>query len=110
MAKILLVDDEDKFRSDIAERLKLRGFETVESDNGEDAIKAVRRDNDIDVALLDLKMPGLSGEQTLSELKKYRPAIQVIMLTGHGSLESAMKTGRLDAYGALRNGKASGDD
>ena len=101
MAKILLVDDEDKFRSDIAERLKLRGFETVESDNGEDAIKAVRRDNDIDVALLDLKMPGLSGEQTLSELKKYRPAIQVIMLTGHGSLESAMKTGRLDAYGYL---------
>jgi len=102
MAKILLVDDEAKFRSDLAKRLNLRGYETMEAANGEDAIKAARSENDIDVVVLDLRMPGLDGEQTLSELKKYRPAIQVIMLTGHGSLESAMKTGRLEAYGYLQ--------
>lgn len=101
MAKILLVDDEEKFRADTARRLNLRGFETVEAGNGEDAIKAARADNEIDIVLLDLKMPGLGGEQTLAELKKYKPALQVIMLTGHGSLESAMATGRLEAYGYL---------
>ena len=101
MAKILFVDDEAKYRSDLAQRLNLRGYETSESDNGEDAIKRVRSDSDIDVVVLDLRMPGLNGEQTLAELKKYRPAIQVIMLTGHGSMESAMKTGRLEAYGYL---------
>ncbi|MCK5126836.1 MAG: anion permease [candidate division Zixibacteria bacterium] len=102
MAKILLVDDEDKFRSDLAERLNLRGYETIEAGNGEYAIKAARSDNDIDVVLLDLKMPGLSGEQTLTELKKYRPAIQIIMLTGHGSMASAMEIGRLEAYAYLQ--------
>jgi sodium-dependent dicarboxylate transporter 2/3/5 len=101
MAKILLVDDEAQFRSDTAKRLNLRGYDTIESGNGEDAIKAARKNNDIDVVVLDLKMPGMDGEQTLVELKRHRPAIQVIMLTGHGSMESAMKTGRLDAYGYL---------
>ncbi|MCP4685447.1 MAG: response regulator [bacterium] len=101
MPKILLVDDEDNFRSDLAERLNLRGYDTIEAGNGEYAIKAARADNDIDIVLLDLKMPGLSGEQTLTELKKYRPAIQVIMLTGHGSMASAMETGRLEAFAYL---------
>jgi sodium-dependent dicarboxylate transporter 2/3/5 len=101
MAKILLVDDEDKFRSDLAARLNLRGYETVEAGNGDYAIKVARSDNDIDVVLLDLKMPGLSGDQTLAELKKYRPALQVIMLTGQGSMASAMETGRLEAYAYL---------
>jgi sodium-dependent dicarboxylate transporter 2/3/5 len=102
MAKILLVDDEAKFRSDMAERLKLRGLETVQAGTGEEAIKVARSDSDIDVTVLDLRMPGLDGEQTLAELKKYAPAMQVIMLTGHGSMESAMTTGRLEAYGYLQ--------
>ena len=101
MPKILLVDDEARFRADLAERLRLRGYETMEAENGENAIKAARSDNDIDVIILDLKMPGLSGEQTLGELKRYRPAVQVIMLTGHGSMASAMETGRLEAYAYL---------
>jgi DNA-binding response OmpR family regulator len=101
MPKILLVDDEDRFRADLAKRLRLRGYETIEAGNGEYAIKVARNDNEIGVVLLDLKMPGLSGEQTLAELKKYRPAVQVIMLTGHGSMASAMETGRLEAYAYL---------
>jgi len=102
VAKILLVDDEDKFRLNLAERLELRGYETVQAGIGEYAIKLARHDQDIDVVLLDRKMPGMGGEQTLAELKSFRPAIQVIMLTGHGSMESAMETGRLEAYSYLQ--------
>ncbi|MBD3402603.1 response regulator [candidate division GN15 bacterium] len=98
MAKVLLVDDEVKFRTSLARRLALRGFATVEVDNGEDAVKQIRADSEIDVVLLDRKMPGMSGEQALKEMKGFRPELQVIMLTGQSTFESAMETGRLEAY------------
>lgn len=102
MPKILLVDDEDQFRTSLAKRLNLRGYETVDVDNGEDAIKQIRKDKDIDIVLLDRKMPAMDGEQALKEMKSFRPELQVIMLTAHGSMESAMETGRLDAYSYLQ--------
>lgn len=102
MPKVLLIDDEDKFRISLAKRLKLHGFDTVDLNSGEDAVKLVRSDSDIDVVLLDRKMPGMSGEQVLTELKRYRPELQIIMLTGHGTMKSAMETGRLDAYTYLQ--------
>ena len=98
MATILLVDDEDRFRESLAKRLSLRDYDVVDVDNGEDAIKRVRADRDLEVVVLDVKMPGMDGHQTLKEIKEFRPAIQVIMLTGHGSLESAKATGKLDAF------------
>lgn len=101
MPKVLLVDDEDTFRTPLAKRLELRGIQIVEADNGEDAIKLIRGDSEIDVIVLDRKMPGMTGEQALQEMKRFRPELQVIMLTAHGSLESAMETGRLDAYAYL---------
>ena len=101
MPKVLLVDDEDQFRSSLAQRLKLRGYETVDVNNGEDAVKLIRKDNDIDVVLLDRKMPGMDGEQVLKEMKGFRPELQIIMFTAHASMESAMETGRLDAYSYL---------
>ncbi len=102
MPKVLLIDDEDKFRTSLAKRLKLHGFDTVDLNSGEDAVKLVRTDSDIDIVLLDRKMPGMSGEQVLTELKRYRPELQIIMLTGHGTMKSAMETGRLDAYTYLQ--------
>jgi len=102
MPKILLCDDEDKFRISLAKRLNLHGYETIDVTNGEDALKAVRGDTDIDVVILDRKMPGMTGEQTLQEVKRYRPELQIIMLTGHGSMDSAMESGRLDAYSYLQ--------
>jgi len=101
MSKVLIVDDEEKFRTSIAQRLTLRDIENINTDNGEDAIKLIRSDFDIDVVLLDLKMPKMSGDQVLKEIKGFRPELQVIILTGHGSLDSAMEIGRLEAYSYL---------
>jgi len=98
MSRILLVDDEDKFRESLARRLNMRDYETVDVSNGEDAIKRIRQDGEIDVMLLDLRMPGMDGGQVLREAKGFRPELQVIILTGHGSLQSAMEIGKLDAY------------
>jgi len=80
----------------------MRGYDTIELSSGEDAVKTVRADKEIDVVILDRQMPGMKGEEVLSELKRFRPELQVIMLTGHGSLKSAMETGRLDAYRYLQ--------
>lgn len=101
MSKILIIDDEENFRSSLSERLKMRGYDNVTLPDGHDAVKIVRGDPDIDVVILDLKMPGPSGEEVLKEMKYYRPALQVIVLTGHGSTESAVATGKLDAYSYL---------
>ena len=101
MPKLLLVDDENQFRESLAKRLKLRGFEVVDLDNGEDALKLIRSDNDIDVVILDRKMPKMSGEQALREMRSFRPELEVIMLTGHGTMESAMETGKMEVYAYL---------
>lgn len=98
MARILLVDDEDSFRVSVAKRLRLRGYDTVDLPDGEEAVRRVRADTEVDVIVLDRKMPGMQGEEVLKEIKRFRPEAQVIILTGHGSLESATEAGRLDAF------------
>jgi solute carrier family 13 (sodium-dependent dicarboxylate transporter), member 2/3/5 len=98
---VLLIDDEDQFRITLSKRLSKRGYHVIDVDNGEDAIKMVRHENP-EVVLLDLKMPGMDGIQTLRELKKIRPEVQIVMLTGHGDVESARVTGKHDVYGFLQ--------
>ncbi|MFH1921802.1 MAG: SLC13 family permease [Planctomycetota bacterium] len=93
--KILLVDDEDQFRTALSKQLSVRGFQVLDVSNGEDAIKIVRHEN-LEVVILDQQMPGMDGIQTLKEIKKVRPEVQVIMLTGHGSTESARISGKND--------------
>jgi solute carrier family 13 (sodium-dependent dicarboxylate transporter), member 2/3/5 len=95
--KILLVDDEDQFRKALAQQLSVRGFTVEGLNNGKDAIKFVRHENP-EVVVLDQKMPGMDGIQTLKEIKKLRPEVQVIMLTGHGNTESARVTGKHDVF------------
>ena len=80
---ILLIDDEDRFRQALARQLEVREFNVLDTSNGEDAIKLVRHRNP-EVIILDQKMPGMDGIQTLKEIKKIRPEVQVIMHTGHG--------------------------
>ena len=97
---ILLVDDEDRFRLALAKQLEVRGFKVIDASNGEDAIKMVRHKNP-NVVILDQKMPGMDGIQTLKEIKKIRPEVQVIMHTGHGCIESARITGKHDVFGYI---------
>jgi sodium-dependent dicarboxylate transporter 2/3/5 len=101
MPKVLLIDDEDLFRESLAKRLNLRGYKTIDLGKGEDAVKVAKCDPDIDVVILDRKMPGISGEQVLREIKEFRPEVPVIFLTGHSSIDSAMEVGRLEAYAYL---------
>jgi len=101
MAKILLVDDDDGFRTSLAQRLDLRGYHTIDVGDPEEAIRIARNDLEIEVILLDRQMPGMDGHEVLSEIRVFRPAVQVIMLTGYGTVESAMDSARLDAYAYL---------
>jgi len=98
--RVVIVDDEDRFRESLKLQLQARGFEVFDAGNGEDAIKIVRHDNP-QVVILDQKMPGMDGIQTLKELKKIRPEVQIIMHTGHGSIESARVTGKHDVFSYL---------
>jgi len=83
--KVLVVDDEIEFATTLAERLNIRGFETAACFCTEDALALIHAKDIPDVVLLDLKMPRMDGMETLVEIKKYNPTIEVIMLTGHGA-------------------------
>ena len=98
--RLLLVDDEERFRKSLAARLRLRGYVVDDVGDGEQAISRVRRFCP-DVVLLDRKMPNMNGEEALREIKRISPETQVIMLTGHASLVSATETGRLEAFAYL---------
>ncbi len=100
-ASIVVVDDEERFRKNLCDRLRLRGFVVQDTGDGEEAIRLCRQSNP-DVVILDRKMPGMSGEEVLKEIKKITPAVQVVMLTGHGSIESAAEAGRLQAFAYLQ--------
>ena len=98
--KLLIVDDEVNFLNAIAKRIQMRGFDVTKATNGEDAVK-IARNNKFDLALLDMKMPGMSGKQVLQILKQEHKYIEVIILTGHGSLDNAVESTKLGAFGYL---------
>jgi solute carrier family 13 (sodium-dependent dicarboxylate transporter), member 2/3/5 len=95
--KILLIDDETRFRKALAQQLVCRDFCIMDTDNGEDAIKIIRHNNP-EIVILDQNMPGMDGIQTLKEIKRVKPEVQVIMHTGHGSTELARVTGKHDVF------------
>jgi DNA-binding NtrC family response regulator len=98
--RLLIVDDEEKFLASIARRLEMRDFDVTTASNGQSALDAARQAT-FDIALLDLKMPGLNGQQVLEILKSEHKHLEVIILTGHGSLDSAVKCTQLGAFGYL---------
>jgi DNA-binding NtrC family response regulator len=98
--RVLIVDDEVKFLDAIGRRLKTRNLEVVTASNGSDALE-IARTQTFDVALLDLKMPGLNGKEVLEILKREHKFIEVIILTGHGSMESAVECTKLGAFAYL---------
>ena len=98
--KLLIVDDEVRFLDAIARRLEMRGFDVTKASSGAAAL-AVAQTQKFDVALLDLKMPGMNGREILEVLKGEHKFLEVIILTGHGSLDSAVECTKLGAYGYL---------
>jgi DNA-binding NtrC family response regulator len=98
--KLLIVDDEVKFVDSIAERLEMRGLAVSKAYGGADAVNLARRER-FDLALLDLKMPGLDGREVLRILQEEQKHVEVVILTGHGSLDSAVECTKLGAYGYL---------
>jgi DNA-binding NtrC family response regulator len=99
--KLLLVDDETEFVKTLSERLKMRELDSEIALNGEEALEIVGKEAP-DVMVLDLKMPGIDGMEVLRVIKKAHPAVQVIMLTGHGSEKDEKEARRLGAYDYLQ--------
>ena len=98
--RVLLVDDEKEFVESLSERLELRLFEVKTSYNADDSISLLQQE-DVDVMILDVLMPGKDGIATLTEIKKLKPLTQVIMLTGNATVETAISGMKLGAYDYL---------
>ena len=98
--KVLLVDDEKDFIEMLSLRLKEVGERITVAYSGQEGLDALEK-ADIDVVILDIKMPGMDGIETLSEIKKKYPLVEVIMLTGHGSTETAVQGMKLGAFDYL---------
>ncbi|MBW2442694.1 MAG: response regulator [Deltaproteobacteria bacterium] len=99
LANVLLVDDESEFVETFSERLTMRNLEILKAFSGEEALQVLEAHQDIEIVILDVKMPGMDGIETLAEIKKRYPLIEVIMLSGHADVESAiegMKQGAFD--------------
>ncbi len=95
--RILVVDDEGDFVETLVKRLKKRKFDAVGIGSGEEALTLLEQQH-FDVVILDVRMPGLDGIETLKEMKRKRPLLEVIMLTGHASVESGMQGMQLGAF------------
>lgn len=96
--KVLLVDDEVDFLEVMEERLTARGIEVSTSSSAKDALEQIDADA-FDAVILDLQMPGMDGLEALQQIKERRPEIQVILLTGHATVEKgveAIKMGAMD--------------
>lgn len=99
--RLLLVDDENEFVETLADRLKMRELDASIARNGEEALSAVKEEEP-DVIVLDLKMPGIDGIEVLKRVKKAYPHVEVIILTGHGSKQDEEAARRLGAFDYVR--------
>jgi DNA-binding NtrC family response regulator len=99
IANVLLVDDEVEFVESFSERLVIRNLDISKAFSGAEALRILEANKNIEVVILDVRMPEMDGIQTLAEIKKDFPLVEVIMLTGHADIESAiegMKKGAFD--------------
>ncbi|EGB16232.1 response regulator receiver protein [Pseudodesulfovibrio mercurii] len=98
--KALLVDDEESFRNTLCKRLTRRGMTVEQAGSGEEALERLKTFQP-DVILLDVKMPGMDGLTALHKIKEINPLVEVVMLTGHASMEIAIRGMELGAFDYL---------
>jgi two-component system NtrC family sensor kinase len=98
--RLLLVDDEEEFRRTIAKRMKLRGIVSEQSASGEECLSVLEK-KAMDVVVLDVKMPGMSGIEALHHIKKKYPKIEVILLTGHATTQDGVEGIKAGAFDYL---------
>ncbi len=99
-SKILLVDDEVVFANNMSKLLAIRGYKVTSVNSGDSAINALEEE-DFDVVVLDLKMNGMDGITTLKEIKKLGLFTETLILTGHGSIDTALEAIKIGAYDFL---------
>ena len=95
--KLLLVDDEVKFLDSISKRLELKNFDVTTAATGKEAIESAEKGL-FDVAVVDFQMPGMDGAQVLKTLKEKHKYLEIIMLTGHATIDSAVECTKLGAF------------
>jgi two-component system, OmpR family, response regulator CpxR len=100
IAKVLLVDDEEQFVEVLGQRLETRNFRVNSVFNGDDAIEFVIS-HEVDVVVLDVLMPGRDGIETLREIKRIKPLVEVVMLTGNATVPTAIEGMKLGAFDFL---------
>jgi DNA-binding NtrC family response regulator len=98
--KVLIVDDEERFRTTMCKLLTVRGLEASTVGSGKEALEKLR-DTPHDIVVLDIRMPEMGGVQALSEIKKIDPQIEVILMTGYASVDTAKEIIKLGAFDYL---------
>ena len=97
---ILIIDDEKNIREGLSASLEMEGYNTVLAENGKVGLELFAK-GDIDLVITDLRMPEVTGEQVMQKILSENPGVPVIVLTGHGSIDSAVDAMRLGAYDFL---------
>ena len=95
--KVLIVDDEERFRTTLHKLLAVRNIDAAHVGSAREAFSEIAN-NDYDVILLDVKMPEMDGIQALGRIKRENPQIEVIILTGHASVDAAIEIMKLGGY------------
>ena len=101
LANVLLVDDEVPFVQTMTKRLTKRDLRITSAFNGQEALDKLEEHRSIEVVILDVKMPGMDGNETLKEIKRRYPLVEVIMLTGHATVESGIEGMKMGAFDYL---------
>lgn len=101
IAKILLVDDEKAFVETMIKRLNKRDMDIIPAHNGQEALEQLEKHSDIEVVILDIKMPVMGGMEALAKIKAKHPIVEVIMLTGHATVETGIEGMKMGAFDYL---------
>jgi DNA-binding NtrC family response regulator len=101
IANVLMVDDEVEFVETFSERLEMRGLGISKAFSGKEALKVLKKDKNVEVVILDVMMPEMDGIETLAAIKKKFPLVEVIMLSGQATVESAIEGLKRGAFDYL---------